>query len=279
MGLVSQKCSWCQKQVCRSRGRVNEAKKFGWRTYCSLTCQSKARIKQKTIYCSRPGCDAVFQRTPYDSRGSKLYCSRSCAVTINNSKFPKRKAAINQCPCCRKNFRGSQIYCSLECKNKSQIINAKEVCNKIKEFYEKYGRIPLKREFSHYNAARDRFGSWNKAISSAGFTPNPVKFSNKCIAKDGHICDSVAEKIIDDWLSGKSIKHERNIKYPNNPKLTADFVTKRFWIEFFGLSGELREYDTLIKKKRQITKKYKLPLVAIYPKDLFPINRLADILQ
>jgi len=133
-------------------------------------------------------------------------------------------------------------------------------------------------EFFHYNAARDRFGNWNKAIIAAGFTPNPVLFSRKHIAKDGHTCDSFAEKIIDDWLFEKNIAHERNKKYPDNPKLTTDFVTEKYWIEFFGLIGELKEYDKVLRKKYKLAKKYDLPFKAVYPKDIFPINRLSEII-
>jgi len=154
-----------------------------------------------------------------------------------------------------------------------------EIINTIKGFYENNKRIPLKRECHHYNAARNRFGTWNKAIESAGFESNPVIFAKKHIAEDGHKCDSFAEKIIDDWLYKRKISHKRNIKYPDNPKLTADFTTKNYWIEFFGLTGEIKEYDESIRKKQQLAEKYKLPLIAIYPKDLFPVNHLPEIIK
>ncbi|GAI04393.1 unnamed protein product, partial [marine sediment metagenome] len=76
----------------------------------------------------------------------------------------------------------------------------KHLITKIRKFYFKNGRIPLKREFNMYREYQQRFGSWNNAIKLAGFKPNQVIFSKKFIAKDGHICDSYAEQIIDDWL-------------------------------------------------------------------------------
>jgi len=129
-----------------------------------------------------------------------------------------------------------------------------------------------------YRTTRKLFGSWNKAIEAAGYKPNPVKFAEKHTANDAHICDSFAEKIIDDWLHERGIKHERNIKYPGNPKLTVDFVTEFHWIEFFGLAGEIQEYDKLLKKKRRICQKYNLKLIELYPKDITPENKLPDIL-
>ncbi len=44
-------------------------------------------------------------------------------------------------------------------------------------------------------------------------------FAHYQIAEDGHKCDSMAEKIIDDYLLQNNIKHERNIPlfmYPYN---------------------------------------------------------------
>lgn len=130
--------------------------------------------------------------------------------------------------------------------------------------------------YGSYREAREFFGSWNNAIKIAGFIPNPVLFAKKQRAYDGHQCDSLAEKIIDDWLNEKNIKHERNIKYPGNLKLTVDFVTRHYWIEFFGLTGIIKKYDALVKEKQKIAKKYKLPLMELYPKDLFPVNRLSE---
>ncbi len=208
------------------------------------------------------------------------FCSRSCAASINNSKFPKRKAKIKICEYCGKEFKGDgEKYCSKKCKDQTQIISKGEILRQIKDFYKRKKRIPLKREFPHYMAIRARFGTWNKAIETAGFEPNPVMFAKKYIANDGHKCDSLAEKIIDDWLYRRKIKHKRRISYPEEKKLTADFVIRNNWVEFYGLKGEIKDYDELIKRKRKLCKKYNLPLIEIYPKDLFPVNRLLEIIK
>lgn len=103
-------------------------------------------------------------------------------------------------------------------------------------------------------------------------------FADKCVARDGHICDSVAEKVIDDYLSRKEIKHQRNISYPGGI-YTADFKIGIKLIEYFSLSGELERYYELREIKKKLAKQYKLNLVEIYPKDLYPKNRLATILN
>ncbi len=132
--------------------------------------------------------------------------------------------------------------------------------------------------YSAYKEARRIFGSWNAAIAAAGFKPNPVMFANKYVASDGHVCDSFAEKIIDDWLASRYITHTRNVPYPEDKRLTADFVVGKHWIEFFGLAGELKEYDRLVRRKKNLSRKYHMNLIALYPNDLFPKNRLEKVL-
>ena len=209
----------------------------------------------------------------------KTYCSRSCAVSINNSKFPKRPAVRKICSFCGKKFISRKKYCSTECKNEGQATSKEVIIEKIKNFYAETGRIPLKREFGQAKAARERFGSWNNAIKVAGFLPNPVMFARKHFANDGHKCDSLAEKIIDDWLYERKTMHQRSIPYPENKELTADFVIGDYWIEFFGLYGEHKKYDKLREKKLTIVKERRLKFIEIFPKHLFPKNTLDQILN
>lgn len=99
-------------------------------------------------------------------------------------------------------------------------------------------------------------------------------FSHKYMARDGHECDSLAEKIIDEWFYSKGIKHDRSIPYPEFKKMTCDFVAGGYSIEFFGLDGQHKEYSRLAEKKRKLSQKYNLKLVEIKPQDIFPKNKL-----
>ena len=61
--------------------------------------------------------------------------------------------------------------------------------------------------------------------------------------------------------------------------MTADFVLgKNTILEFFGLAGVQKQYDVLVERKRRISKERGIQLIEVYPKDLFPKNRLADII-
>lgn len=200
------------------------------------------------------------------------YCSRRCAVTVNNSKFIKNPGVAKICHCCGAVYKSREKYCSRKCKDLGESISESELISQIKQFVMKNGRIPFKQEFVHSHAARLRFGSWNKAIVVAGFKPNPVMFSKKHIAKDGHKCDSLAEKLVDDWLFKNGIEHKRSFPYPDNKGFTCDFVIGNKWVEFFGLAGQFKKYDQLKKRKLRLARKHNLKVIEIYPEDVFPLN-------
>lgn len=172
-----------------------------------------------------------------------------------------------------------RIFCSPKCHFVSQRYPSEVIIDKIKDFYNINQRIPLKSEFNHTSAAKKRFGTWNNAIIASGFEPNPIRFAKKYLANDGHKCDSLSEKIIDDWLSRRKIKHERSVLYITGKQFTADFVVGKYWIEFFGLAGELKRYDYLKMEKIKLARKLNLDLIGIYPKDLFPKGNLNEKLS
>ncbi|MBD3366058.1 hypothetical protein GF360_01810 [candidate division WWE3 bacterium] len=85
---------------------------------------------------------------------------------------------------------------------KTKVYHQEKALKAIKSFVEEHGRIPFKREVpAIYSRARRGFGSWNKAIEVAGYRKNPVRFAKRKRAKDGHMCDSFSEALIDNWLS------------------------------------------------------------------------------
>jgi len=274
--MVEVTCSYCRKVYLRSQNRVNEAIKFNWKPYCSLKCLKLGRIRQKTFSCSNPSCTKTFKRLEKEiSQSGKVFCSQSSAAITSNKdralKTPK-KYCLN--PACKKIIPNKNIYCSVKCQMAlvkfSDVEYKARIIDRIQKFYRENKRIPFKQEmWGIYQPSRRLFGTWNKTIVAAGFIPNPVKFANKYIANDGHKCDSLAEKIIDDWLTARKIKHERNVLY-GLKKYTADFKVGDTYIEFFGLHGELESYDVFMKNKLNYIRMKKLKIISIFPKDLFP---------
>ena len=92
MGKVKVKCSFCGKVYFREIGRFNEAKKFGWKQYCSKKCQNQAKVTGVEKICANPNCHKKVCRELSQFRKSKsgnIFCSSSCAAIVNN--FSRRK--------------------------------------------------------------------------------------------------------------------------------------------------------------------------------------------
>ncbi len=271
-------CSHCNREFLKDNRHINENKKFGYRFYCSIKCQLNFKNKQVEFTCQNVTCKKRFKKQ-LKRISPNNYCSRSCAVTVNNTKFPKTKAVIRKCMFCKNSIVYHRKYCCSNCKSNALTISKERVIERIRDFYREHQRIPVKREIGGiYKPARKYFGTWNNAIEAAGFEPNQVMFANHQIANDGHICDSLAEKLIDDFLSGRKIIHQRNVSYPEG-RYTADFKIGNKFIEYFGLTGELTRYDEHRVLKQKIAKRRNLKLIEIYPKDLYPHNKLEKILN
>ena len=110
----------------------------------------------------------------------------------------------------------------------------------------------------------------------AGFTPNPCS-ARRYIASDGHRCDSLAEKMIDDFLSEHNVVHERSIPYLGYNKFRVDFVIDGVFIEYFGRVG-LHDYDEIIKRKKALCQQTNIRLIELYPLDVLEKKKLPILL-
>jgi len=66
--------------------------------FCSLSCGSKYRAVENAerYYKTKPKrCKHCSEVIPYEKRNTNVYCSRSCAATVNN-KTPKRQKKIKE---------------------------------------------------------------------------------------------------------------------------------------------------------------------------------------
>ena len=276
MNLIETKCAFCGKEFFRTKGRFNEARKFGWKQYCSWECLSKDKIKKGVLFCENCGRD--IERT-LNEVSSHNYCSQSCAAIMNNRKYRKRKAKLRTCPICKKQFGGNRKYCSKQCKLEVlRSYTPQDLIKIIKKVARELKRTPAKREIRKIaDMCVHSFGSWNNAIVAAGLEPNRSHNQQmyKCThakALDGHICNSVSELIIDNWLTENKIIHDRNVPYPKtNHKADwgINFKGEIVFVEYFGLAKDSPRYDKSVEKKKDICRKYKIPLIEIYPKDLY----------
>jgi len=278
-------CKFCQKKFFRQNGRYNEAKKFGWNQYCSKKCLAQARIQQLVLFCEN--CSKKFYRAPNDISPHN-YCCQSCAAVVNNKKYPKNHLVpkLKSCVSCGKQFRkskGNIRYCSFGCRKAAEFHTPEDVLDIIRKAAEKMGRIPARRELRGISSACQRlFGSWNKAVIAAGLEPNRSHSQRmykrvNTKAKDGHLCDSISEAIIDDWLYHHKIIHTREVIYPFT-NYRADWMVEiggqKIFIEYFGLASDSPRYDRGIIRKQKLCRDSGIALIEIYPRDLYPQERL-----
>jgi hypothetical protein len=113
------------------------------------------------------------------------------------------------------------------------------------------------------------FGSWLGGLIASGVLADGThkgRFGARTVAIDGHVCNSLAEKTVDDWLTSHGVPHTKEPAYPEGA-MRADFEIGGILVEYFGLAGQ-PAYDEKIEVKRQIVKRHGIQLVEIYPKDL-----------
>ena len=117
---------------------------------------------------------------------------------------------------------------------------------------------------------KEEFGSFFGALVKSGILPKGSKkmtYGIMSLAEDGHLCLSLAEKEIDDFLYSKGIIHEKEVFYPGS-KMRADWeilnVEKRTFVEYFGLMSK-KDYAEKTEKKIKIAKANNINLIEIYP--------------
>ena len=127
------------------------------------------------------------------------------------------------------------------------------------------------------NRVEQVFGSWLNALVQAEILEDGTIRTGRgtrCLAKDGHVCFSLAEKTIDDLLFRMGISHKKEIYYPDS-KYRADFLVNDTFIEYFGLAGNI-DYDKKIEEKIKICKKKNIRLISLYPEDLVNMQELKE---
>ncbi len=241
-------------------------------------------IVNTIVVCQNPNCRRIATRYPSDIKKSKLtFCSTSCSTAyynaIRQSLIVLRKCKRIGCTNYIHSSNPNINYCGGKCSRLFRLgltsYTAESVITIIQTFVFENGRIPIKNELGYLNRiARRFFGTWNNMIKSAGYDPNPVMFSKHYLANDGHKCDSMAEKIVDDWLYIREIEHRVHVPYPWNNGMKCDFLIDNTWVEIFGLEGNVARYDELKREKLDLIKTHKLKLFRLTLKDVYSKKRL-----
>ena len=242
------------------------------------------RMSRSEYSCSNPMCPKIFNRNLSESRISKLlFCSISCSTSYYNAV---RQNSVLLSKCKRAWYNNYIHSANLRinyCGEKFARLfrqgftsySPESVLSIIRSFVLENARIPTRNELEYLNRlARRFFGTWNSAIGVAGLDPNPVMFAKHYLATDGHKCDSMAEKIVDDWLYERKVEHRVHMPYPWHDGMKSDFLVGDTWIEIFGLAGNVARYNELKKNKLDLVQKYNLKLLRLTLEDVYSKKKL-----
>jgi len=105
-----------------------------------------------------------------------------------------------------------------------------------------------------------------------------ARMGYRVVADDVHICYSLAEKMIDDWMHRSGIRHEKEPPYPEavqsffGGRVRADWRVGDVYVEFFGLQSKT-DYARKTDAKITACLATGVPVVALYPGDEFRLDR------
>lgn len=130
--------------------------------------------------------------------------------------------------------------------------------------------VDLMRVLPSPDSIKTKFGSFFAAISRSGLLPDGarrMRIGTMVEATDGHLCFSLAERDIDNWLFAAGIRHDKEVNYPGS-EMRCDWevfgYSKRIFVEYFGLMNR-KEYAERAKQKVELARDAEIFLVELFP--------------
>lgn len=117
--------------------------------------------------------------------------------------------------------------------------------------------------------------AWTRILIDAGLADNGIRLSRGTVLKaiDGHLCSSMLEKSVDDFLHAKGIGHVREPLYPfdeqlnPNSRLRADWLlTDGTFVEMWGMPDE-PAYAEKMRRKLDLAARHDVRLIGLMPAD------------
>lgn len=123
---------------------------------------------------------------------------------------------------------------------------------------------------------------WTHLLDEAGFNEDGLRSSRGTLirARDGHLCLSLMEKAVCDFLHQNAIKHEREPRYPLDPELNVHGLRRADWllddgtlVEFWALPNQA-DYSAKMQEKWKLAVRHGLAFVELVAADL---RRLPEV--
>jgi hypothetical protein len=248
-----------------------------------LSCDDKYQLKSTPRTCN--GCGITFKEwsIPLDFAirlENKIEFCNSCYSYIFNHRFMANTTKAAKMPKEEMEDYLFDLSKALGFIPTRKYMETIELPSEPGEKQIEIGKVLLK--MPAYDIYIEKFGNWLKSLTLAGvLNDGHIKTSRgiQCLANDGHLCLSLGEKAIDDWLSNHKVAHEKESLYPFDENLNPNKLSRVDWkignifIEYAGLMGEV-EYANKIERKKQLSEKNDLHLIIIEPADLFGLDEI-----
>lgn len=145
--------------------------------------------------------------------------------------------------------------------------------------------LPLMERCFYPSRYAHALGGHIQALFATGrLGPTPIvrgAIGYRALAADGHVCNSLAEKVIDDWMHRNGIPHEKEPVYPGSVRamvggrVRADWLVGDTFVEYFGLQSS-PAYAKKTEAKLNACAQCGVRVLALYPGDEF---RLAQVFR
>ena len=124
-------------------------------------------------------------------------------------------------------------------------------------------------------SAKTMFGSWAHLLEAGNLLEQRQRGhgGHQSIGSDGHLCLSMGERAICEYLTRKGLSHEKEPNYPFDDKLNpnglfrGDFRVGQVIVEFAGMMSD-QKYAEKMDQKRRLADKFEIPWVKIESSDL-----------
>jgi hypothetical protein len=123
---------------------------------------------------------------------------------------------------------------------------------------------------------------WLGVLKVAGLVTDGWKTKRgvMCHAADGHLCRSLLERTIDDWLTSHGIEHEHEPHWPYDPVLNRNRMRRADWLlpdgSFVECAGLMSrpEYALKMAEKRELARLAGITLHMIEPEDMLRLEKI-----
>lgn len=117
--------------------------------------------------------------------------------------------------------------------------------------------------------------SWTALLGEAGLLEGGLRRARGVVsvAADGHLCTSMLERSIDDFLHVNGIEHEKEPRYPAHPVLNPNYSRADWllpdgtYVEAAGMLG-VASYAEKMQRKHTLVSELGLRLIVVTPTDL-----------